>query len=174
MTNRRAVRLLNPMRDKNGRQEPGKRGTKRVTTACPEAEVDESRRVKKYFVPRASLMFKDLLLEYATVPVVYYYRLQMMQCSVRTALAVSTFCTDPRLPIRGPSYSKLVPGRLYISLVYPPLPVMNGVLFRCLNNPVDPGMSRESPTCILCAGRTVAYQVILEPGIGRFLEFEPR
>ena len=37
MKNRRAVGLLNPMRDKNGRQEPGGEGTTPVTTACPEA-----------------------------------------------------------------------------------------------------------------------------------------
>ena len=36
MKNRRAVGLLNPMRDKNGRQEPGGEGTTPVTTACPE------------------------------------------------------------------------------------------------------------------------------------------
>ena len=37
MKNRRAVGLLNPMRDKNGRQEPGGEGTTPVTTACLEA-----------------------------------------------------------------------------------------------------------------------------------------
>ena len=37
MNNRRAMGLLNPMRDKNWRQEPGVEGTTPVTTACPAA-----------------------------------------------------------------------------------------------------------------------------------------